>query len=246
MPTFFISDLHLEDERPEISLAFLEFLSDKAAEAEALYVLGDFFEVWVGDDTDTLISEQVAGALKKLTSSGVPVYIMHGNRDFLIGKDFLNDCNAHFLPDPALIELYGKKVLLMHGDSLCTKDVEYQKFRKQVRDKNWVSEFLTKPLEERKSIAREIREASQKATAGKGEMITDVTEEEVIREMQAHQVRLLIHGHTHRPAIHDIEIDGQPAHRIVLGDWYEQGSLLIASESGFELLELPFNRRSSE
>lgn len=221
MTTRFISDLHLEEARPDITHAFLAFLKDKAMGIDALYILGDFFEAWIGDDEETPLQNQVAEALQDVSASGTAVYLMHGNRDFLIGEDYCKRCGATLLPDPTVVDLYGTSTLLMHGDSLCTADVEYQKFRATMRNQQWQQMFLQRPLADRQTVARQLREISMAKNQGKEEFIMDVTPEEVVREMEAHRVQRLIHGHTHRPAEHQLEANGRPAKRIVLGDWGE-------------------------
>ncbi|OZB15359.1 MAG: UDP-2,3-diacylglucosamine diphosphatase [Marinobacter sp. 34-60-7] len=220
MTTLFISDLHLEESRPDITAAFLGFLDTRAKGVEALYILGDFFEAWIGDDERTPLQEQVAEALRSVRDSGTRVYLMHGNRDFLIGEDFCERAGAELLEDPTVIDLYGTPTLLMHGDSLCTADVEYQKFRANMRNPQWQKMILDRPLKDRQLMARQLRDISMAKNQGKAESIMDVTPEEVVREMEHHQVPLLIHGHTHRPAVHDVTVAGQPATRMVLGDWH--------------------------
>jgi len=219
--TLFISDLHLEESRPDITDAFLAFLSSKAIGIDALYILGDFFEAWIGDDEHTPLQETVAVALSEVKASGTAIYFMHGNRDFLIGEDYCNRAGATLLDDPSVVDLYGTPYLLMHGDSLCTADVEYQKFRANMRNPQWQQMILQRPLEDRKQMARQLREISMEKNQGKQESIMDVTPEEVVREMEAHGVQNMIHGHTHRPAEHDLTANSAPARRIVLGDWHE-------------------------
>ena len=219
MTTLFISDLHLEESRPDITEAFLGFLKDKARGVEKLYILGDFFEAWIGDDERTPLQETVAAALKEVNASGTTIFLMHGNRDFLIGEDFCKRAGATLLDDPTVVDLYGTPTLLMHGDSLCTADVEYQKFRANMRNPQWQQMILQRPLADRQTMARQLREISMAKNQGKEETIMDVTPEEVVKEMEAHGVQRLIHGHTHRPAAHELEANGQPAKRIVLGDW---------------------------
>lgn len=220
MTTLFISDLHLEESRPDITEAFLGFLRDKAHGVEQLYILGDFFEAWIGDDERTPLQEQVAAALRDVKASGTDIFLMHGNRDFLIGPDFCDRAGATLLDDPTVVDLYGTPTLLMHGDSLCTADVEYQKFRANMRNPQWQQMILQRPLADRQQMARQLREISMAKNQGKEETIMDVTPEEVVKEMEAHGVQRLIHGHTHRPAEHELEANGQPAKRIVLGDWH--------------------------
>jgi UDP-2,3-diacylglucosamine hydrolase len=218
--TLFISDLHLEESRPDITAAFLAFLDTRAKGVEALYILGDFFEAWIGDDERTPLQEEVAGALRSVRDSGTRVYLMHGNRDFLIGEDFCQRAGAALLADPTVIDLNGTPTLLMHGDSLCTADVEYQKFRANMRNPQWQKMILDRPLKDRQLMARQLRDISMAKNQGKAESIMDVTPEEVVRKMEHHQVHLLIHGHTHRPAVHDVSIAGKSATRMVLGDWH--------------------------
>lgn len=235
MSTLFISDLHLDPDRPVITALFLDFLQHRAAGAEALYILGDLFEAWIGDDDDARLGRQVAAALKDLTSRGVPVYLIHGNRDFLLGERFAAAGGVNLLPEATVIDLYGTPTLIMHGDTLCTDDLTYQGFRAQVRSPQWQAQLLARPLAERRQIARQLREGSQQATRQKASEITDVNPDEVIRIMRKYEVSRLIHGHTHRPAIHELLIDGKPAQRIVLGDWYEQGSVLSCDATGCRL-----------
>jgi len=219
--TRFISDLHLEESRPDITDAFLGFLKDRALGIDALYILGDFFEAWIGDDERTPLQETVAAALREVKASGTTIYFMHGNRDFLIGEDYCNRAGATLLDDPSVVELYNTSYLLMHGDSLCTADVEYQKFRANMRNPQWQKMMLQRPLEDRKQMARQLREISMAKNQGKEESIMDVTPAEVVREMEAHGVQNMIHGHTHRPAQHGLTANEGSAKRIVLGDWHE-------------------------
>ncbi len=228
-----ISDLHLEQERPDITRAFLHFLDTRARQAEALYILGDFFEVWIGDDAMTPFQRSIAQALRRLADSGTRIYLMHGNRDFLLGKAFCREAGCTLLGDPHTVELAGEKVLLMHGDSLCTLDIGYQKMRRLLR--NPLSLFILRnlPLDTRHRLARKLRSESRSQTRMKASDIVDVTPEEVQRVMARYGVKTLIHGHTHRPAVHDLVVDGQPARRIVLGDWDQQGWALQVDENGF-------------
>ncbi|MCM0611655.1 UDP-2,3-diacylglucosamine diphosphatase [Marinobacter sediminum] len=219
MTTLFISDLHLEESRPDITDAFMGFLKEKAMGVDKLYILGDFFEAWIGDDERTPLQEQVAASLQQLNASGTEIFLMHGNRDFLIGDDFCNRAGATLLDDPTVVDLYGTPTLLMHGDSLCTADVEYQKFRANMRSPQWQQMILQRPLADRQQMARQLREISMAKNQGKEETIMDVTPEEVVKEMEAHGVQRLIHGHTHRPAEHELAANGKLAKRIVLGDW---------------------------
>lgn len=233
-----ISDLHLEQERPDISRAFLHFLQTRATQAEALYILGDFFEVWIGDDAITPFQRSIAHALRQLSDSGTRIYLMHGNRDFMLGKAFCREAGCTLLRDPSLVELAGENVLLMHGDSLCTQDVGYMKLRRLLR--NPVSLFILRnlPLATRYKLARKLRSESRAQTRMKASDIVDVTPDEVPRIMAAYGVRTLIHGHTHRPATHPLQVNGQAAQRIVLGDWDKQGWALQVDEQGFN--QMPF------
>jgi UDP-2,3-diacylglucosamine hydrolase len=237
--TLFISDLHLSAERPAITALFLEFLRTRARQAEALYILGDLFEYWIGDDTAQQPEYQplIAG-LRELTAAGVPVRVMHGNRDFLLGSEFERQTGAQLLPDPSIVELYGEPVLLMHGDTLCTDDLPYLKFRQMVRNPAWVQMFLGKPVAERVVIVREYREVSKAATAAKKPEIMDVNPAAVETALRSHGVRHLIHGHTHRPAQHTLMLDGATVRRTVLGDWYDQGSVLSCDAHGCRLESL--------
>ena len=221
MTTLFISDLHLEESRPDITRAFLAFLEQKAAGAKRLYILGDFFEAWIGDDERTPLQEKVAAALRNVSGGGTEIFLMHGNRDFLIGANFCDRAGAALLEDPSVIDLYDTPTLLMHGDSLCTADEEYQKFRVNMRNPQWQKMILQRPLKDRQQMARQLREISMAKNQDKEEFIMDVTPGEVVREMEAHGVQRMIHGHTHRPAEHALTANGQPAKRIVLGDWAE-------------------------
>ncbi|WP_017939199.1 UDP-2,3-diacylglucosamine diphosphatase [Zestomonas thermotolerans] len=234
-----ISDLHLEEKRPDITRAFLHFLDTRARQAEALYILGDFFEVWIGDDAMSPFQRRIAQALHALSETGTRIYLMHGNRDFLIGRDFCRAAGCTLLADPTRVELNGEPVLLMHGDSLCTRDLGYIRLRRWLRNplSLWLLRHL--PLATRQKLARKLRQESRAQTRMKASEITDVTPEEVPRVMAAHGVRTLIHGHTHRPAIHRLEVEGQPAQRIVLGDWDRQGwALQVDDQGGFH--QTPF------
>jgi UDP-2,3-diacylglucosamine hydrolase len=226
MSTLFISDLHLDEARPQIVDLFTAFLATDARNADALYILGDLFESWIGDDDDSALGKRVATATLALRDSGVPVYFMHGNRDFLLGPDYAARAGMTLLPDPTIIELGGERILLMHGDTLCTDDVDYQKFRTLVRDPQWQAQFVAKSLAERRAFAAQARGESSKQTAMKPAEIMDVNPNAVDAAMRKHGVQRLIHGHTHRPATHRLNLDGNVTERIVLGDWYEQTSVL--------------------
>ncbi|MEO8672685.1 MAG: UDP-2,3-diacylglucosamine diphosphatase [Tahibacter sp.] len=233
MATLFISDLHLEASRPQITAIFLRFLQNEAKRADALYILGDLFESWIGDDDDTELALAVQGALRELTDSGVPVYFMHGNRDFLIGDAFAQRTGVHLLPDPSVIDLYGRRVLLMHGDTLCTDDVAYQAFRQQVREPAWQQSFLAQPLAERRAFAEHAREQSRIHTSAARMDIMDVSPVAVEQAFLDHDVEVLIHGHTHRPAVHGSTHDDVVRTRYVLADWRDRGERLQAAFSDF-------------
>lgn len=237
-----ISDLHLQEQRPDITRAFLDLLSGRARQAEALYILGDFFEAWIGDDAMTSFQRSICQALRQLSDSGTQVLLMHGNRDFLIGKAFCKAAGCTLLPDPCVVELGGEPVLLMHGDTLCTQDVAYMKLRRYLRNPLtlWVLRHL--PLATRHKLARKLRSESRAQTRMKASDIVDVTLDEVPRQMAAHGVRTLIHGHTHRPAVHELLVEGQPARRIVLGDWDRSGWVLQADEHGLQLDSFPIEQ----
>ncbi len=238
MTTLFISDLHLSQERPEKLELFFQFLKEPALDTEALYILGDLFEALVGDDDDTPPNPGIFKALSELTSTGTPIFVMPGNRDFLMGSEFESKTGATLLPDPYIIDLYGKKTLLMHGDLLCTKDVDYLKFRTMVRDPEWQQQFLKKSLPERLAMAQQMRAASKEAMQNKIPVIMDAEQETVEKYLREHHVSNMIHGHTHRPAIHDFELDGITARRIVLGDWYQNENVLVCKENNQRLISL--------
>ena len=240
MTTLFISDLHLDAGQTDARNQCLEFLRGEASQADALYILGDLFEAWIGDDDPDSEKHSVINALHTLTREHqVPCYLMRGNRDFLLGDVFSAHSGCTLLEDPTVVEIYGRSVLLMHGDTLCTDDVDYQEFRTLVRDPMWQQNFLAMSLEHRQAMAGKARDASRAQTAGKSDEIMDVNEESVIEAMTAHKVRTLIHGHTHRPGIHDLRLGNMAARRIVLGDWHEHGSVLRWSAQGLELATLP-------
>lgn len=239
MTILFISDLHLKTEQPETIGLFLDFLADEAAKAKALYILGDLFEAWLGDDLLLPGYEPILEAMKRLSDSGVSLYVMHGNRDFLLGERFAQLTGATLIDDPCVIDLYGTPTLLMHGDLLCTDDLPYQAMRKQLRDPHWINAFLEKSPEERIDFARQLRERSQKETGEKDEAIMDVNQKTVLQTLRQHEVSRLIHGHTHRPAIHPLEYEGHAATRYVLGDWGSRGSVLSCAPDGCELKSVP-------
>jgi UDP-2,3-diacylglucosamine hydrolase len=234
----FISDLHIDASHPAIVGQFLSFLATEARHADALYILGDLFESWVGDDApDSAQSAAIAG-LHLLTSQGVPCFVMHGNRDFLLADQFCRTSGALLLPDPLVVTLYGEPVLVMHGDALCTDDRAYQRLRATVREADWQRQFLALSVASRRALADAARVGSQAHTRAVEYAITDVNAESVAVAMRNAGTATLLHGHTHRPAIHSFQVDGRPCTRIVLGDWYEQGSLLRWDHNGPELKSL--------
>ncbi len=230
--TLFISDLHLAAQRADTSRLFLRFLTTRARSADALYILGDLFDSWVGDDFQEPPIPQIQAELRALSRNGTRVFLMHGNRDFLLGAEFAEACSARLLDEPTRIDLYGEPTLLLHGDLLCTDDRTYQAFRRQVRAPAFVRQFLDKPLAERIAIANEYRRRSGEATSLKASEIMDVNQDAVEQMMRLHRVRRLIHGHTHRPAEHEFPLDGGRAQRLVLAEWHaDRGQLLSASET---------------
>jgi UDP-2,3-diacylglucosamine hydrolase len=236
----FIADLHLRPEQPEMVQLFLRFLHDQSLDnqLEALYILGDLFEAWIGDDFVPPGVDTVMAALSQLTGNGIPVYFMHGNRDFLVGDEFSARTGCQLLPEYHVVDLYGTPTLLMHGDLLCTDDVDYMKFRNMVRNPLWQQDFLSKAVTERIAIAQSARKESQQKTQQLANDIMDVNQDTVVHTMAKWQVPQLIHGHTHRPNTHELIVSGKPAKRIVLGDWYEQGSVLVCDRQGCELKSL--------
>jgi UDP-2,3-diacylglucosamine hydrolase len=237
--TLFISDLHIDASRPAITEQFLSFLSDEARHAEALYILGDLFESWVGDDAADAAQAAAMAGLHTLTEHGVPCFVMHGNRDFLLATQFCRMSGAQLLPDPLIVTLYGEPVLVMHGDALCTDDRAYQRLRATVREAEWQRQFLALSIASRRALAGAARAGSQAHTAALEYAITDVNADSVALALRNSGVATLLHGHTHRPAIHAIDVDGRPRTRIVLGDWYDQGSVLRWDRNGPELNNLP-------
>ncbi len=232
MTTLFISDLHIDASRPAITEHFLKFLRTEAKDAEALYILGDLFESWVGDDAaDPAQSAAIAG-LRTLAGRGVPCFVMHGNRDFLLAAQFCGASGAALLPDPLIVTLYGEPVLVMHGDALCSDDLAYQRLRATVRDAEWQREFLALSVIERRALAEAARDGSRAHTAAMEYAVTDVNADSVAMALRNAGTDALLHGHTHRPAIHSLQVDGRVCTRIVLGDWYEQGSVLRWDRSG--------------
>ena len=227
MATLFIADLHLDPGRPQITALFERYLADEEVRhADALYILGDLVEAWIGDDDDAALPARIAAATRAVRDAGVPVYFMVGNRDFLLGQAFAERAGLTLLDDGTVHDIHGRRTLLMHGDVLCTDDVAYQTVRKQVRTPEWRAQILAMPLEARRAFAAQAREDSRKHTGGAMESIMDVNAAAVADAMRQARVTRLIHGHTHRPAVHALQLDSRPAERIVLGDWYEHGSVL--------------------
>jgi len=239
--TYFIADLHLAQNRPDITACFLRFLKGDATQAQQLYILGDLFEAWVGDDDDSEFLTVIAQALTALSAQGTTIYYIHGNRDFLLGQRFAKKSAMILLPEVDLIDLYGESVVIMHGDTLCTRDIAYQKFRKKSRSWWWQTMIRILPLFIRKKIANDYRKKSAEATSVKSQEIMDVTPDEVIKCLELHHSQLLIHGHTHRPAVHELMANNKEAKRIVLGDWYEQGAWLKVTPYNMQLMNSPLS-----
>jgi UDP-2,3-diacylglucosamine hydrolase len=237
--TLFISDLHIDASRPPITEQFLSFLETEARDAEALYILGDLFESWVGDDAADPAQTAAMQGLRTLTGRGIPCFVMHGNRDFLLAEQFCRMSGAALLPDPLIVTLYGEPVLVMHGDALCTDDRAYQRLRATVRQADWQRQFLALSIASRRALAGAARVGSQAHTANLEYAITDVNADSVAMALRTAGTATLLHGHTHRPAIHALQVDGRPCTRIVLGDWYDQGSVLRWDHNGPELRSLP-------
>ena len=240
MATLFIADLHLQTEEPAITAGFLRFLQGEARQADALYILGDLFEAWIGDDDPNPLHQQIASAIKAVVDAGVPCYFIHGNRDFLVGQRFARQSGMILLAEEERLDLYGRDVLIMHGDTLCTDDAGYQAFRAKVH-KPWLQTlFLALPLFVRKRIAARMRANSKEANSSKSLAIMDVNQNAVVSAMEKHQVQWLIHGHTHRPAVHELIANQQPAFRVVLGAWHTGGSMVKVTADDVELIHFPF------
>lgn len=240
MHTLFIADLHLCAQEPAITAGFLHFLQRDAVHADALYILGDLFEAWIGDDDPEPLHAEIAAALKTLQQAGVPCYFIHGNRDFLLGKRFARASGMTLLPEEQVLELYGRRVLILHGDTLCTDDTDYQHFRRRVHNPLIQKLFLALPLRWRLKIAAGMRARSQQSNQHKTLDIMDVNPQAVAQTMERHDVRWMIHGHTHRPAIHQLSLHGAAAHRAVLGAWHQEGSMIKVSRDDVELITFPF------
>lgn len=240
MTTLFIADLHLCTEEPAITAGFLRFLASEARQADALYILGDLFEAWIGDDDPNPLHREIAAAIKAVVDSGVPCFFIHGNRDFLIGKRFARESGMTLLPQEKVLDLYGRRVLILHGDTLCTDDVGYQAFRAKVHQPWLQALFLTLPLFIRKRVAARMRADSKAANSTKSLEIMDVNKHAVVAEMEKYRVQWLIHGHTHRPDVHSITVNGEPAYRVVLGAWHSEGSMVKVTPDNVELIAFPF------
>ncbi len=234
--TFFISDTHLDPARPETTAMFLEIMSERVSGAKALYLLGDIFEFWIGDDAVSDTASEVARATASLAASGTKIYFMPGNRDFLIGAAYAAKAGWEMLAEPAEVEVNGVKLLLLHGDSLCTDDHAYQAFRQQVRNPAWQQDFLSRSIVERLNMAEQARAQSKDYTADADNAIMDVNNQAVLEEFAKSSAKVMIHGHTHRPNTHSLAIDGEPYKRVVLGDWYQDAWLIEADENGLELI----------
>ena len=238
--TLFIADLHLCEEEPAITAGFLRFLQREAVHADALYILGDLFEAWIGDDDPNPLHAEVAAALLALKQHGVPCYFIHGNRDFLLGQRFARASGMILLPEEQRLELYGKSLLILHGDTLCTDDEGYQRYRRKVQQR-WLQKlFLTLPLFIRQRIAARMRAGSKNANRHKSDAIMDVNQQAVVDAFQRQHVQWMIHGHTHRPAVHALQVEGQAVERVVLGAWHQQGSMIQVDASAVTLSAFPF------
>lgn len=238
MHTLFISDLHLEDSQPQRTEWLLTFLAGPARKSRAVYILGDLFEYWIGDDAPSATAQHVAKATAELHQSGVECFFLHGNRDFLLGEKYAASAKLKLLPETVVVDLYGTPTLLLHGDTLCTDDTEYQALRRQLRDPAWQAGVLAMTIEQRLQMAQEARAASMQHTGSVAEEIMDVNAAAVASAFREQGVRRMIHGHTHRPAFHQVDLDATDAERIVLADWYDSGSYLEVSARGARSLDL--------
>ena len=232
MSDYFIADLHLGPQQPHLTELCLHFLSNQALDAKRLFILGDFFEYWLGDDAIHPHYQPIIDSLHKLSIHGVEVFFMHGNRDFLVGERFSEQCGIRLLDDPCVLDISGQATLLSHGDLFCSDDLAYQEFRTMVRNPDWQTAFLSKPIEARMAYAEQARNSSRSANQQKSDEIMDVNQQTIIKAMQQYGVTRLIHGHTHRPAQHDFEVDGCAYQRIVLANWGDHGHYLKCSDHG--------------
>ncbi|OCQ51531.1 UDP-2,3-diacylglucosamine hydrolase [Photorhabdus australis subsp. thailandensis] len=240
MCTLFIADLHLSEHEPAITAGFLRFLREDAIQADSLYILGDLFDYWIGDDDNNPLHRKIASALQTLHQQGVTCHFIHGNRDFLIGSRFAKESGIILLPQEKILELYGKRVLILHGDTLCTDDKSYQQYRKRVHT-SWIQRlFLLLPLFIRQKIAAKMRANSQSINSQKSEAIMDVNQQAVIDAFERYQADWMIHGHTHRPAVHEVALHNKMYHRGVLGAWHHQGSMFKITDKSTELIFFPF------
>ena len=240
MTTLVIADLHLNEQEPAITAGFLRFIQEQAVHASQLYILGDFFDYWIGDDDPAPLHKAVADALKALSERGVKIFFIHGNRDFLLGARYAKQCGMTLLPQTQVIEAEGQRILILHGDTLCTDDTDYQHYRKRVHTK-WIQRlFLWLPLSVRLKIAKKMRAGSQSANQQKTEAIMDVNQGAVIDTFRQYKTQWMIHGHTHRPAVHDLRIDGETHFRGVLGAWHSQGSAFKITPDDISLIFFPF------
>jgi len=240
-PTYFISDLHLGASQPVIHEAFENFLKVTSQDARAIYILGDLVDAWIGDDDNSAFASRLKKAIKARVNTGTPVYFVHGNRDFLIGDRFSQETGVNLIEENSIVDLYGEKALILHGDTLCADDVAYQNFRKKVRNTAWQKKILRYPLFVRKIIAWNMRRRSSKANSNKADNIMDVCEHAVRASFKQFQVKKMIHGHTHRPARHHYDINGYTCERIVLGDWDTRGWYLKADSRCQQLVHFPIN-----
>ncbi len=240
MCTLFIADLHLSEHEPAITAGFLRFLHEDAIQADSLYILGDLFDYWIGDDDNNPLHREIASALKTVQQQGVTCYFIHGNRDFLLGSHFAKESGVILLPQEKVLELYGKRVLILHGDTLCTDDEDYQRYRKRVHTP-WVQRlFLLLPLSIRQKIAVKMRANSQSVNSRKSEAIMDVNQQAVIDAFERYQADWMIHGHTHRPFVHEIPLHDKTVYRGVLGAWHHQGSMFKVTDTSIDLISFPF------
>lgn len=240
MCTLFIADLHLSEHEPAITAGFLRFLKEQAIQAKALYILGDFFDFWIGDDDPNPLHQQIAQALMTLKNAGIPVYFIHGNRDFLIGTRFAKESGIILLPQEKVLKIYQHHILILHGDTLCTDDDVYQRYRKKVHNKFIQRLFLLLPLFVRLRIADKMRSRSQHENQYKSDAIMDVNPQAVIDTFKHFNTQWMIHGHTHRPAVHTVHIEGKTYYRGVLGAWHTEGSMFKVTAKKIELIHFPF------